>query len=341
MVSMKHGVLPRLLPAPPFQETLQAPGHRRLLARKRCPAITLPERRGGQKALVCLVLALLAGGGPQGAPVETAPATAPEAVAATRARSVLSPDGVSIHYDDLGGGSPALVFVHGWNCDRSYWSGQLDHFARTHRVLNVDLAGHGDSGLNRSEWTMQAFGEDVSAVVTALNLRNVVLVGHSMGGKVIVEAARQLGDRVVAVVGVDTFHSGGRATPQVRQDEVFAQLAEDYAGFMQDFVNRTFVEQSDPAIREWVKADMSAAPYASAVGARRASGSYDATPVVTSLDVPLVLINSDFLPTDVAHLEAAANDFRYREMSGVGHFVMLEDPATFNALLAQVLADIT
>lgn len=292
-------------------------------------------------ALVCLVLALLAGCGPEGAPVESAPAAANNAVIADAAHSVTSPDGVSIHYDDLGAGDPTLVFVHGWNCDRSYWSGQLDHFARTHRVVNVDLAGHGDSGLNRAEWTMRAFGEDVSSVVTALDLRNVVLVGHSMGGKVIVEAARQLGDRVAGLVGVDTFHNGGRKTPQARQDEVFGQLAEDYAGFMQNFVDRTFVEQSEPAIRDWVLADMSAAPYASAVGARRASGSYDATRVVASLDVPLVLINSDFLPTDTAHLEAAAKDFRYREMSGVGHFVMLEDPATFNALLAQVLADIT
>jgi pimeloyl-ACP methyl ester carboxylesterase len=270
-----------------------------------------------------------------------APGAASHAVVSAGVHSVLSPDGVSIRYDDLGAGDPALVLVHGWNCDRGYWSEQLEHFARGHRVVNVDLGGHGDSGLNRTEWTMQAFGKDVSAVVTALDLREVVLVGHSMGGKVIVEAARQLGDRVVAVVGVDTFHSGGRETPQARQDEVFGQLADDYAGFMANFVDLTFVEQSDPAIREWVKADMSAAPYASAVGARQASGSYDAIPAVASLDVPLVLINSDFLPTDLTHLEASAKQFLYLEMSGVGHFVMLEDPETFNALLSAVLADIT
>ena len=293
-----------------------------------------------RRVALLLALGLLAGCAPGGAPAE-APAPATEAANNAGAQSVLSADGVSIHYDDVGAGDPALVFVHGWNCDRSYWSGQLDHFARTHRVVNVDLAGHGDSGLNRGEWTMRAFGEDVSSVVTALDLQNVVLIGHSMGGKVIVEAARQLGDRVAGLVGVDTFHNGGRKTPQGRQDEVFGQLAEDYPGFIANFVNRTFVEQSDPGIRDWVMADMSAAPYASAVGARQASGSYDATPVVASLDVPLVLINSDFLPTDTAHLQANAKDFRYREMSGVGHFVMLEDPATFNALLAQVLADIT
>lgn len=291
-------------------------------------------------AALLLALGLLAGCAPGDAPVE-APPPAADAPGDASAHTVLSPDGVSIHYDDLGAGESTLVLVHGWNCDRSYWSGQLEHFAQSHRVVNVDLAGHGDSGQDRSDWTMQAFGEDVSAVVTALDLRNVVLVGHSMGGKVIVEAARQLGERVTGIVGVDTFHGGGRETPRDRQEEVFGQLAEDYAGFIANFVDRTFVEQSDPAIREWVKADMAAAPYASAVGARQASGSYDATPIVASLNVPLVLINSDFLPTDVAHLEANARLFHYLEMSGVGHFVMLEAPETFNALLAAVLADIT
>ncbi len=290
-------------------------------------------------AVLLLALGLLAGCAPDDAPVQAPPA-ATDAPGDASAHSVLSPDGVSIRYDDLGAGDPALVFVHGWSCDRSYWSGQLEHFAQSHRVVNIDLAGHGDSGLDRTVWTMQAFGEDVSAVVNALDLHNIVLVGHSMGGKVIVEAARQLGDRIIGVVGVDTFHRGGRETPREQQEEVFEQLADDQAGFISSFVDRTFVEQSDPAIKEWVKADMAAAPYASAVGARRASGSYDAASAVASLDVPFVLINSDFLPTDTAHIEANAKQFLFLEMSEVGHFLMMEDPETFNALLSAVIADI-
>ncbi|MDE0246204.1 MAG: alpha/beta hydrolase [Gammaproteobacteria bacterium] len=295
------------------------------------------NKRAPRGILAWVVLVLLVGCGPAGDPVETAI----DAPAEASAHTVLSSDGVSIRYDDMGAGEPVLVFVHGWSCDRSYWSGQLEHFAQSHRVVNIDLAGHGDSGLDRTVWTMQAFGKDVSAVVTALDLHDIVLVGHSMGGKVIVEAARQLGDRVIGVVGVDTYHRGGRETPREQQEEVFEQLAEDQAGFISDFVDRTFVEQSDPAIKEWVKADMAAAPYASAVGARKASGSYDATPAIASLNVPFVLINSDFLPTDIAYLEANAQLFHYLEMSGVGHFLMMEDPETFNALLAAVLADIT
>jgi pimeloyl-ACP methyl ester carboxylesterase len=58
--------------------------------------------------------------------------------------TALSPDGFSIAYETLGEGSPALVFVHGWSCDRSYWAAQLEPFSRDFRVVAVDLAGQGE-----------------------------------------------------------------------------------------------------------------------------------------------------------------------------------------------------
>ena len=292
-------------------------------------------------AILLLALGLFAGCQPGDAPVESVPLPATPEISDASAHTVVAPDGVTIRYDDQGEGELSLVFVHGWNCDRSYWNAQREFFAKSHRVVTLDLAGHGDSDQGRADWTMRAFGQDVSAVVTALDLHKVVLIGHSMGGKVVVEAAKQLKSRVVAVVGVDTFHNGGRETPQSRQKEVLEELAYDYAGFMKQIVGRMFVEQSDPAIRDFVMADMAAAPYAAAIGARNATGNYDATHTIASLDVPLILISSDYLPTDIAHLEANAKAFRYREMSGVGHFVMLEDPESFNAHLAAALAEIT
>ncbi len=271
-----------------------------------------------------------------GTPPEQASQPAASLPAVTSAaQTVRAPDGVLIHYDDQGAGQPTLVFVHGWNCDRSYWNAQRDIFAADYRVVTLDLAGHGDSGQERTDWTMQAFGADVAAVAEALDLQQIVLIGHSMGGKVVVEAANQLRGRVLAVVGADTLHNGGRATP--RAEQVLAELEDDYQGFVQRLVSRMFVAESDPEVRDFVLADMAAAPFAMARGARLASGHYDATPAIAAMDVPLILISSDYRPTDQAHLEATAKSFQYREMTGVGHFVMMEDPAAFNAHLHAVL----
>ncbi len=128
--------------------------------------------------------------------------------------SVRSADGIPIHYEVYATGEPALVFVHGWSCDRSYWDAQVPFFSERHRVVTVDLAGHGESGLGRDAWSMRAFGQDVAAVVEELGLDEIVLVGHSMGGPVVVEAARILGDRVNVVVGADTFNDVSQKASQ-------------------------------------------------------------------------------------------------------------------------------
>ena len=110
---------------------------------------------------------------------------------------VLSKDGVPISYEVYGSGEPTLVFVHGWSCDARYWRAQVQHFSKKHRVVTLDLAGHGHSGITRSHYTMSAFGEDVRAVTEATGSRSVILMGHSMGGSVIAEAARLMPNRVI------------------------------------------------------------------------------------------------------------------------------------------------
>src|SRR5882762_1596697 len=115
---------------------------------------------------------------------------------------VASADGVDIHYRVEGAGSPAVVLIHGWAGDASIWAGQVKELGASHTVVTIDLAGHGASGRNRAAWTVPAFAEDVRAVVEKLDLKRVVLVGHSMSGYVILEAARLMPDRIAALVPV-------------------------------------------------------------------------------------------------------------------------------------------
>lgn len=96
---------------------------------------------------------------------------------------VRSSDGVHIVYEVHGQGSLALVFVHGWSCNRSYWASQLEPFSRNFKVVAIDLAGHGDSGLGRKKWTVQMYGDDVAAVVRELDLKRVILDRPLNGGR--------------------------------------------------------------------------------------------------------------------------------------------------------------
>ena len=185
-------------------------------------------------------------------------------------RFATSPDGVPIAYDDAGAGSPALVFVHGWSCDRSYWRYQRPVFEASHRVVAIDLAGHGDSGVGRSSWTMPAFGADVAAVVDRLGLEDAVLVGHSMGGDVIVEAALILGTRVAGLVWVDVYEALDTADDERGLEAFLGPFRDDFVTRTRAFVREElFDATSDPALAEWVASDMASAPPGIALDAIR------------------------------------------------------------------------
>ena len=124
-----------------------------------------------------------------------------------------SADGVVVRFDVAGQGAPTIVLVHGWALDRHVWDGQAPSLAERHRVVALDLAGHGESGGSRAAWTMAAFGEDVKAVVEAVDAGEIVLVGHSMGGPVVLEAARRMPERVKGIVLVDTLLDVEERTP--------------------------------------------------------------------------------------------------------------------------------
>jgi hypothetical protein len=83
---------------------------------------------------------------------------------------VFSQDGVPISYEISGFGEPTLVFVHCWSCDARYWRNQAGYFSQKYRVVTLDLAGHGQSGLGRSQYTLSSFGEDVRALVEATGI---------------------------------------------------------------------------------------------------------------------------------------------------------------------------
>ena len=76
-------------------------------------------------------------------------------------------------------------------------------------AATVYLAGHGESALGRKDWSIAAYGGDGAAVVKKLDLTRVILIGHSMGGDVIAEAARQLLGRVAGMIFVDVYKQLG------------------------------------------------------------------------------------------------------------------------------------
>src|SRR6185295_17883455 len=156
-----------------------------------------------------------------------------------------------------------------------HWEEQLAHFSLTHQVVTLDLAGHGASGRNRREWTIGAFGDDVKAVVKALDLKRTVLIGHSMGGPVILEAARRMPDRVVGLVGVDTFHDVEKRLSPEQIQMWLGRWRSDFPGTVKGFVDLLLPKTADPALRARIETGIANADPEIAVPALDAVLHYD------------------------------------------------------------------
>ena len=252
--------------------------------------------------------------------------------------TVTTPDGVRIHYETAGKGRPALVLVHCWTCDSSFWKDQIAQLAKNRQVVTLDLAGHGASGRTRTEYTMQAFGQDVKAVADELKLDRMVLVGHSMGGAVILEAAKLLGSRVVGLVPIDTLLDVEQSSDPKESDAVMAKMQADYKGQTTAFIRQyLFAPTTPPAVADRILAQTTAFPPEIAISALRNNWNYNAAPGFDALKVPIVAVNGDRFPTNFAANRRHAPQFDAVIMKGVGHYPMLEDPARFGTLLDEAL----
>ncbi len=250
--------------------------------------------------------------------------------------STFSRDGIRIAYEAHGEGRPSLVFVHGWSCDRTDWAEQLPVFARDFRVVAIDLGGHGESSAGREHWTIAAFGDDVAAVVEDLGLEQVILIGHSMGGDVVVEAARRMREQVAGLVWVDTYSKLGEPRAPEALQAFVAPFRDDFVARTRAFVRGMFVPGTE-SLAERIAERMSARPPEIAVPAMLAAMSYEREipAALAELCLPAVAINPDQRPTDVDSL--AGHGIRTMLLSGLGHFPMLEAPERFNAALRDAI----
>jgi pimeloyl-ACP methyl ester carboxylesterase len=137
-----------------------------------------------------------------------------EPTAALRGRSAfIEANGVRLHYLDYGPPpAPPIVFLHGGSAHAHWWDFVVPHLADRYRCVAPDLRGHGDSAwADPPDYTLSAHARDVRALIEALALRHVALIGHSFGGFVAITVAAAMRSALSALVIVD---SRPRITPR-------------------------------------------------------------------------------------------------------------------------------
>jgi pimeloyl-ACP methyl ester carboxylesterase len=251
-------------------------------------------------------------------------------------RSVLSSDDVRIVYDVSGNGATTLVFLHCWACNRHFWKNQVDAFAPHYRVVTIDLAGHGESGKNRKQWSTVGLAQDVVAVANDLHLQRMILVGHSMGGAVSLEAARELHGRVLGVVLVDSINDVNNRRSVAAAEADAGRLRSNFKGYFSD-LSAIFTKTSDPAIRHWVEEQAMNADPDATIGLKLDTPNIDPKKLFASAGVPIRGI--DAVPPLLEKTNFVENrkyaDYDAILVNDSGHFIPLEQPEEFNLDLSR------
>jgi sigma-B regulation protein RsbQ len=256
-------------------------------------------------------------------------------------------DNAVINYQITGTGDTTLLFVHGSYIDQTYWENQVNYFSPNYTVVTLDLPGHGKSGTERTHWTVQGFAEDVSFIIKELNLKNVILIGHSLGGDINLIVATSHPENIIGFIGIDNFKNA--ATPlsidyQKQAVEIEKKLKTDFANTNEQYAKMALLtRQTSTDITKRVINDYRNAFQPMAI---------ETTPeifkifeiekrLLPQLKFKLHLINVDYMPiNEVSLKQYSGNGYDVLHIKGTCHYPMLENPDGLNKLLQQTIRKI-
>jgi pimeloyl-ACP methyl ester carboxylesterase len=259
-----------------------------------------------------------------------------------------------IHHVVTGSGRPPFVFVHGFACAQSDWDAQVAHLSPNHQTIAVDLRGHGASPGEAAECSIERYGADVAEVMRALALPPAVVVGHSMGCRVAVEAALQAPAQTAGLLLVDGSQFAAAMEPVLLQR--FAAPG-GYEALADALFNDMFTAKSDPAVAAAVLERALRQPRATGVKMLTDMLRYDVGRLAASLGcirVPIMALQTTFSNEKrerttmrkgqttpyLEMLRAAVPSVRVEIVAATGHFPQLDEPAQTNALIDSFLASL-
>jgi pimeloyl-ACP methyl ester carboxylesterase len=253
---------------------------------------------------------------------------------------------VEINYFQQGQGDTTLLFLHGWCIDATYWENQVNYFSKNYSVFAIDLPGFGKSKAERTNWTVEEYARDVTAFIDSMNLKNVVIIGHSMAGEIMLQTALTNNPKIAGIVGVDNFKLiDVTFTPeQMKQMTDFLPLLE------KDFKNSApvyadimlFHPTTSKEVKDRVKTDFANSNSVIGYGTlmNQMQYAYIDAQRLEQLNYKLYLINSDGHPTNETGLKNhCKKGFQVETISATGHYPMIEKPAEFNLILEKVLKE--
>lgn len=248
-----------------------------------------------------------------------------------------------LNYQLTGHGTRTLAFVHGWGINQTYWEPQVAAFKDRYKILTLDLAGHGQSKVTRTEWTMQNYANDVVDLINQLKVDSIILIGHSMSGDVGLLVNEKISSKIIGFIGIDNLQELGTDLPdsaKAQSEMILKMFEDDYVHTVNQFAPSLFSETTDSTIRKRVVNDILNVDHKAAAATLQSvflTSSMERK-LCEKLQVPLMLINSDIHPINEELLKIhCKKGYKIFLVRGTGHYPMIEAPKEFNDRLNEAL----
>lgn len=249
----------------------------------------------------------------------------------------LDHDGVALAYEEAGNGDPPMLLVHGWCCDHTYFTPQFEHFRHKHRVVAVDLRGHGQSDKPQQDYSMAMFADDLAWLCEQLEVKNPVIIGHSMGGVIATALAAQHPDLPAAIIAIDS--------PILLSQELsdrMKSLAETlwsprYIEVARQVVDAMFLPTDDQQRKAQIVESMTSVPQHVMASSMEQTSSWDGVSALSACKVPTLLISAGQYAVDVNRLRELCPQLVFGQTVGAGHFNQLEVPGQVNTMIERFI----
>jgi 3-oxoadipate enol-lactonase len=250
-------------------------------------------------------------------------------------------NGLRIHYEDHGDGPP-LVMVHANPYDRRLFTFQVAHFSNHFRCIAIDLRGYGLSDKPTDPFTLEDMVQDVLGVCDDLGIVQALFLGVSVGSGIALKIGLDHAMRARGLILVGgSSRPGGNIQKRI---DAFTQIGP--ATYRRDYMPELFAPGfPETTLGRWVMnlfcEDAHLLDGRSIARIFEARGSENMLPRLPKLDMPVLVINGEHDNSLGRGRETAQNipNARHVVLPGTGHACCIEDPAAFDAAMADFLKD--
>lgn len=250
-------------------------------------------------------------------------------------------DGVALAYDEVGSGSPPLLFVHGWACDRSYFAPQVAHFSGVRRTLAVDLRGHGESDKPLQDYSMAEFADDLAWLCAQVVAEHPIVVGHSMGGLVALVLAERHPTLAAAIVMLDMptlLIDGPLPAANPRWQMIEALHGPAYRTVASQYAEAMFQPTDDRERKARIIERMTSVPQHVLASSFEHGWSFDLAAAAAACKVPALYIQATNPHPELERFGQLCPQLVIGRTVGAGHFIQLEVPDQVNSMIERFLA---